>query len=311
MQLDKPFTLTLSPSDGERAQPRQSLVASRVGDHRPMHEVSTLSPSDGERAGVRGFLNSIATTTSLPRHSTLPAFCVALAVLAATSSCAQTSQRPASAPRYETRAEHDPNGIGKFYLGREIARVMGHEAADWLERTDREQEERPDLLMSALKLKPGMAVADIGCGSGYYTRRLARGVGTNGVVFAVDIQSEMLDLLTNKLAAENIRNVKPVLGTITDPKLPKAGADLILLVDVYHEFDHPFEMVEAMTRGLKPGGRIVFVEFRAEDPDVPIKRVHKMTEEQVRKEMSVHPLVWVETIGTLPRQHIIVFRKKG
>jgi ubiquinone/menaquinone biosynthesis C-methylase UbiE len=132
-----------------------------------------------------------------------------------------------------------------------------------------------------------------------------------GIVYAVEIQQEMLDILTNKLAAEKIFNVKPVLGTINDPKLPRASVDLILMVDVYHEFDHPFEMVEAMCKALKPGGRLVFVEFRGEDPKVPIKLVHKMTESQVRKEMSVHPLEWVETIGTLPQQHIIVFRKKG
>jgi ubiquinone/menaquinone biosynthesis C-methylase UbiE len=166
------------------------------------------------------------------------------------------------------------------------------------------------LLFPALKLKPGDAVADIGCGSGYHTRKLARLIGTNGVVYAVDIQPEMLDLLTNKLAAEKIFNVTPVLGSITDPKLPKESVDLILMVDVYHEFDHPFEMVEAMCRALKPGGRIVFVEFRGEDPDVPIKLVHKMTEAQVRKEMGVHPLDWVETIGVLPQQHVIVFRRK-
>ena len=232
-------------------------------------------------------------------------------------------------PRYETRAAHDPNGIGKFYMDREIAHVMGHEAADWLERSEREKEERTDLLLPALKLKPGDVVADIGSGSGYYTRRLARAVGSpltrpsatlspsdgerdgvRGIVYAVEIQQEMLDLLTNKLAAEKIFNVKPVLGTITDPKLPRAAVDLILMVDVYHEFDHPFEMVEAMCQSLKPGGRIVFVEFRGEDPNVPIKLVHKMTEAQVRKEMSVHPLDWVETIGTLPQQHIIVFRKR-
>jgi SAM-dependent methyltransferase len=213
--------------------------------------------------------------------------------------------------RYETRVAHDPNGIGKFYMGREIAHVMGHQAANWLERPEREKEERTDLVVPALKLKVGDAVADIGAGTGYYTRRLAKAVGTNGVVFAVEIQQEMLDLLTNKLAAEKIFNFKPVLGTITDPKLPKASVDLILMVDVYHEFDHPFEMVEAMCRALKPGGRIVFVEFRGEDPSVPIKLVHKMTEAQVRKEMSVHPLEWVETIGTLPQQHIIVFRRKS
>jgi ubiquinone/menaquinone biosynthesis C-methylase UbiE len=211
---------------------------------------------------------------------------------------------------YEMRAAHDPNGIGKFYMGREIAHVMGHEAADWLERPERQQEERTDLLIPTLKLKPGEIVADIGCGSGYYTRRLAKAVETNGDVFAVDIQQEMLDLLTNNLASEHLFNVKPVLGTITDPKLPTASVDLILMVDVYHEFDYPFEMVAAMCRALKLGGRLVFVEYRAEDPAVPIKRVHKMSEAQVRKEMSVQPLEWVETIGTLPQQHIIVFRKK-
>lgn len=187
---------------------------------------------------------------------------------------------------------------------------MGHEAADWLERPERETEERSDLLLSALKLKPGDVVADIGCGSGYYTRRLAQSVGTNGVVFAVDIQPEMLDLLTNKLAREKIRNVKPVLGTTTDPKLPQVSVDLILLVDVYHEFDFPFEMVAAMCQSLKPAGRIVFVEFRGEDLKLPIKRVHKMTEAQVRKEMSWQPLDWMETISILPQQHVIVFRKK-
>ena len=252
-----------------------------------------------------------------------------IAFLTCLAGVAETNPAP-PALRYETRTAHDPNGIGKFYLGREIAQVMGHQGADWLERPEREQEERTDLLLPALKLKPGDTVADIGAGTGYYTRKLAQAVGgpltrpadtlspsdgerdgVRGLVYAVEIQQEMLDLLTNKLAAEKIFNVKPVLGTITDPKLPRAAVDLILMVDVYHELDHPFEMVTAMCRSLKPGGRIVFVEFRAEDPKVAIKAVHKMSEAQVRKEMKVHPLEWVETIPTLPQQHIIVFRKKS
>src|SRR5256885_1146863 len=212
--------------------------------------------------------------------------------------------------RYEYRQQHDPNGIGKFYLGREIAHVMGHQAADWLERPEREDEEKPELLLAALKLKPGDAVADIGAGTGYYSRRLAKAVGENGVIYAVEIQQEMLDDLTNNMAQLNIHNVKPILGTITDPHLPAESVDLIFMVDVYHEFDHPYEMVQAMTRSLKPGGRMVFVEFRGEDPKVPIKAVHKMTEAQVKKEMEIHPLVWKETISALPRQHIIVFTKK-
>lgn len=230
--------------------------------------------------------------------------------LAATVGWSADTNSSVSLSRYETRVKHDPNGIGKFYMGREIAHVMGHQAADWLERPEREKEERTDLLLPALKLKVGDAVADIGAGTGYYTRRLAKAVGTNGVVYAVEIQQEMLDMLTNKMVEIGISNVKPVLGTITDPKLPRASVDLILMVDVYHEFDYPFEMVEAMCRSLKPGGRIAFVEFRGEDPNVPIKLVHKMTEAQVRKEMSVHPLEWVETIAVLPQQHIIVFRNK-
>jgi protein-L-isoaspartate O-methyltransferase len=217
-----------------------------------------------------------------------------------------------SLSRYETRSQHDPNGIGKFFMGREIAHVMGHDGgAEWLERPEREREEQPELLLPALKLRPGDAVADIGAGTGYYTRRLAKVVGERGVVFAVEIQQAMLDDLTNKMAELNIRNVKPILGTITDPHLPAESVDLIFMVDVYHEFDHPYEMVQAMTRSLKPGGRMVFVEFRGEDPKVPIKAVHKMTEAQVRKEMSVHSLEFLETNEVLPWQHIFVFQKKA
>jgi len=212
-------------------------------------------------------------------------------------------------PLYEFRAQHSPDGIGKFYRGREIAHVMGHQAADWLERPEREAEEKPALLMEALKIQPGDVVADIGAGTGYYTRRLAQKVGEKGLVYAEDIQPEMLDLLTNQMARLNLHNVKPVLGTVSDPKLPAASVDLILMVDVYHEFDHPYEMAHAMAKSLKPGGRMVFVEFRGEDPAVPIKPLHKMTEAQVRKEMAGLPLEWVETIETLPIQHVIIFRK--
>ena len=224
-------------------------------------------------------------------------------------SVAQTNQSSSAAPRYEFRTAHDPDGLGKFYLGREIAQVMGHEGADWLERPEREAEENSTALLAALNVKPGDAVADIGAGTGYYTRRLAKLVGNRGVVYAVDIQQEMLDLLTNKMTEAGLTNMRPVLGTITDPKLPPASEDLILMVDVYHEFSHPYEMTAAMVAALKPGGRIIFVEFRGEDPKVAIKRVHKMTEAQVRKEMSQFPLTWVETQSVLPLQHIIVFRK--
>jgi ubiquinone/menaquinone biosynthesis C-methylase UbiE len=216
----------------------------------------------------------------------------------------------ADRPRYEYRKNHDPDGIGKFYLGREIAQVMGHEGAGWLERPEREKEEHPARLIKALKLKAGDVVADIGAGSGYHAFRMAPLVGPKGKILAVDIQPEMLDLIRQKMERTRVSNIEPVLGKIDDPKLPRESADLILMVDVYHEFSHPYEMTAKMLEALKPGGRLAFVEFRLEDPKVPIKLVHKMSERQVLREMAVFPLKHVETIRTLPWQHIIVFEKK-
>jgi len=224
--------------------------------------------------------------------------------------CAAPTFAADATNRYEFRRVHDRDGIGKFYMGREIARVMGHQAADWLERPERDPEEHTQRLVEQLKLKPGDVVADIGCGTGYFARRMAKRILPGGKVLGVDIQPEMLQLLTNKMAEAGVTNVVAVLGTVSDPKLPANSVDLALMVDVYHEFDHPWEMMQGITRALKPGGRVVFVEFRKEDPTVPIKEVHKMSEAQVKKEMSVLPLDWVETIGVLPRQHIIVFRKQ-
>ena len=212
-------------------------------------------------------------------------------------------------PPYENRANHDPNGTGIFYMGREIAQVMGHEAADWLDRPEREAEEAPSLLIKALGLRPGMVVADIGAGSGYLTFPMARLVGPKGKVFAVDIQQEMLDIIRQKMPEQKVKNVVTILGTITDPKLPANSTDLAMMVDVYHEFDHPYEMADAMVKGLRKGGKLVFVEYRKEDPNVPIKEVHKLSVAQVRKEMSLFPLKWVKTNNILPRQHIIIFEK--
>jgi protein-L-isoaspartate O-methyltransferase len=217
----------------------------------------------------------------------------------------------AEPPRYETRREHDPDGTGKFYMGREIAQVMGYQAANWLERPEREKEEQSSKLLQMLELKPGMVVADVGAGSGYHTFRMARQVGPAGKVYAVDIQKEMLDIIRRRSKQDRVSNVEPVQGTETDPKLPAGAVDLILLVDVYHEFSHPYEMTDGMVKALKPGGRLVFVEFRLEDPEVPIKLVHKMTEKQVKKEMGPHPLRHLKTLGGLPWQHVIVFEKKA
>jgi ubiquinone/menaquinone biosynthesis C-methylase UbiE len=212
-------------------------------------------------------------------------------------------------PDYQYRAEHDPDGIGKFYAGREIAQVMGHQGADWLERPERQDEERPDLLLQSLSLQPGEAAADIGAGTGYMSWRMAGLVGEKGRIYCVDIQQEMLDLLAQKMAEHHTTNFQAVLGTVSDARLPPNSVDCALMVDVYHEFDHPYEMMQSILRALKPGGRIVWVEYRAEDPEVPIKPLHKMSEAQVRKEAALLPLQWVKTIEILPRQHVFIFKK--
>ncbi len=213
-------------------------------------------------------------------------------------------------PLYETREQHDPNGIGKFYMGREIAQVMGHQGADWLDRPEREQEEQPTIMLNALQIKAGDVVADIGAGTGYLSFRMAEKVGPKGKVFATDIQPEMLDIIRQRMKERKVSNIEPVLGTISDTGLKPESVDLILLVDVYHEFDHPYEMAASMARALKPGGRLAFVEYRLEDPTVPIKLVHKMSQQQVIKEMAPHPLRWLKTSEELPRQHIIFFEKQ-
>lgn len=219
------------------------------------------------------------------------------------------AQETKAKPRYETRAMHDPDGIGKFYMDREIAHVMSHLGAGWLDRPEREREEHASKLLPSLKIRPGDVVADIGAGSGFYALRLAGIVGPKGKVLANDIQPQMIAILRQKMKKFNVANIEPILCTETDPKLPAAGVDLILMVDVYHEFSHPFEVTEALVKSLKPGGRLVFVEFRMEDPKVPIKLVHKMSQKQVLKEMEPHPLRHVETLNHLPWQHVIIFEK--
>jgi SAM-dependent methyltransferase len=245
----------------------------------------------------------------MPAKKLFPA--ILILVFASVFNRAIADDKSTNAPtHYETRALHDRDGIGKFFMGREIAHVMGHQGADWLERPEREAEENTELMVDSLKLKPGDVVADIGAGTGYVSRKLSKRVGKKGVVYAVDIQQEMLDILTNKAVAAGVLNIKPILGTTTDTKLPRASVDTILLVDVYHEFDYPFEMTQSMCDALKPGGRIVFVEYRGENPEIPIKPLHKMTVAQLRKEMAIQPLVLSKTLEVLPRQHIVIFTKK-
>jgi SAM-dependent methyltransferase len=201
-----------------------------------------------------------------------------------------------------------PDGIGKFYQGREIAAVMGFEGAQWLERPSRASEERPDLLVAELHLQPGMTVADIGAGSGYLSRRMAP-IVVPGRVFAVDVQPQMVALLTELGQKSEFKNLAPIQGGPDDVKLPPASTDLAVLVDVYHELAYPYEVMMSLICGLKPGGRVVLVEYRGEDPSVPIKPLHKMSVAQIRREMSVLPLTWERNSERLPMQHIVVFRK--
>jgi ubiquinone/menaquinone biosynthesis C-methylase UbiE len=218
--------------------------------------------------------------------------------------------QPTPPPTYEYRPGSF-DGTGKWFVDREIAHFMSHQGAPWLEREERETEEAPNRLVSALSLKPGYQVGDVGAGSGYLTWRMARVVGPTGKIYANDIQPEMISFLRTNLLVRGITNVVPVLGTTTDPRLPDSTLDLILLVDVYHECDHPLEMTRRMTDALKPGGRLVFVEYRGEERWIPIKPLHKMTAAQVRKEMALHPrLAFVENLTNLPRQHILIFQKK-
>lgn len=213
------------------------------------------------------------------------------------------------AGRYtEKTASRD--GIGKVYMGREISHVMGHRGAGWLERPTRERQERTDLLIERLPLSPGDVVADIGAGTGYFSIPIAKRV-PQGRVLAVDIQQEMLDIIERRQRNGAPANIETVLGTISDPNLPASTVDLILLVDAYHEFSHPHEMGTAMADALKPGGKLILVEYRAEDSAVPIKPLHKMSERQAIDEMRAIGLQHLRTEDFLPQQHFMVFEKSA
>ncbi len=229
--------------------------------------------------------------------------------MAATAAVAARRASGAVEPRYQT-AEASFDGIGKVYLGREIAQVMGWQGAAWLEREEREQEERGSLLLKELRLAPGMVVADIGAGTGYYSRRIAPRVGPQGKVYAVDVQPQMVAMLEAVAKRPGLGNVIPVLGAAEDVRLPEGSLDLAIMVDVYHELEFPYEVLRSLVRAMKPGGRIVFVEYRAEDSFVPIKALHKMSEAQVRREAALFPLQWERTARSLPWQHVVIFRRR-
>ncbi len=222
---------------------------------------------------------------------------------------AQTAAAPPQ-PVYETRAIHDPDGTGKFYMGREIAGIMGPGGIPWLDRPEREQEERPAEVIDALALHPGDVVADLGAGSGYFTFRIAPKVGKTGRVLAVEIQDEMIETLHRRMTAQKISNVEILKGTESDPHLLANSVDVVLMVDVYHELAYPFEVMTAVRKALRPGGRVVFVEYRKEDPSVRIKELHKMSVEQLSKEMQAVGFTRLRTVETLPLQHIVIFAKQ-
>ncbi|MSQ18859.1 MAG: class I SAM-dependent methyltransferase [Betaproteobacteria bacterium] len=234
--------------------------------------------------------------------------CTLLACLLAASTA--LAQPAAVAERYSL-VPASADGIGKRYMGREISSVMGWQGAAWLEREERDREERTDLLLAALALKPGMVVADIGAGTGYLSRQMAPAVMPGGKVWAVDVQPEMISLLQAGLKRRGLTEVEARLGAVDDVRLPVGSVDLVVMVDVYHELAFPYEVLASVMKSLKPGGRIAFVEYKAEDPRVPIKPLHKMSEAQIKREAGVFALDWERTVGTLPWQHLVVFRKRG
>ena len=216
---------------------------------------------------------------------------LALLAAALVGSNAFTGEAPS---RYE-QIKPSRDGIGKRYMGREIAQVMGWQAASWLERAEREQEERTSVLLDELRLAPGMVVADVGAGSGYLTRRLAPRIAPGGRVIAQDLQPEMLALLVQLAKDSGLGNIETVQGTVDDTRLPADSVDLAIMVDVYHELEYPYEILESLVR--------------AESPDVPIKPLHRMSERQIRREAGAHALQWERTSRRLPWQHLVVFRK--
>ncbi len=219
---------------------------------------------------------------------------------------AASATTDAAEGKHSSATESKPPAV-KEYKGRMVAQTMHWSGAPWLQRANREEEENGGLMRKQLGLKPGQTVCDMGSGDGYHTLQMAVDVGEKGLVYAVDIQQEMLDFLEKRAGSRGLKNLKLVCGLPWDPKLPPASQDLILLVDVYHEFSHPEQMLKSMRKALKPAGRMVLVEFRAEDPKVPIKPEHKMSKAQILKEIPPMGFKLVKEFDELPWQHMMFF----
>jgi SAM-dependent methyltransferase len=244
------------------------------------------------------------------RSSVAPLVALVVAAAALTGAAGAACSRPRgeakAGPSSSAAAAVDPAGT---YMGRTLAQPMSYRGADWLERDDREATEQPEHVLDVLAVRDGMTVADVGAGSGYFTVRLARRVGPRGRVLATDLQPEMLDLLRTKIAATKLTNVVPVLATESDAKLLRGELDLVLMVDVYHELPRPAETLAQVRASLRPAGRLALVEYRGEDPDVPIKPEHKTTLAQIQKELRANHFAFVTSDESLPQQRIIVFTR--
>ena len=238
----------------------------------------------------------------------LPISCSLVALTSTASANVRASPESLPSPGSYSQQRPSRDGIGKVYMGREISFVMGHRGIDWLERRDREKEERTDLVVEGMELAPDAVVADIGAGSGHFTFRISPRV-PKGRVLAVDIQPEMLSVLEQRSQQQRKTNVEAVQGSKSDPNLEPESVDAVLMVDAYHEFSHPNEMMQSIFYALKQGGKIYLLEYRGEDPDVPIKPLHKMTQAQAIKEMEAVGLKHLRTDDFLPWQHFMVFEK--
>jgi precorrin-6B methylase 2 len=239
----------------------------------------------------------------MPRSAHLPA----VFVLLVAGSVAGCRRAATEAPLYEQRTPSE-DGTGRFYMGREIARPVGHGSAAWLDRPERDATELPDRVVAALGLRPHDVVADVGAGTGYFTFRLAAQV-PQGRVLAEDIDSSLVALIRHRADSLGLTNVTPIRGSVQNPELPPASADVVLIVDSYHEFSHPREMMTAIARALKPDGRLVLVEYRGEDPTLGIRPLHTMTQQQVAREMEAVGLRLAGSLDVLPQQHLLVFER--